>query len=69
MVFKIDFEKDYNCVDWDFLWFVLIKMGFGEKWIRWVKRCVRCARISVLVNKSLGSEFKKERSLKQGYPL
>lgn len=29
-VFKIDLEKAYGCVDWDFLFFVLYKMGFGS---------------------------------------
>lgn len=31
MVLKIEFEKVYDYVDWDFLWFVLSKMGFGER--------------------------------------
>lgn len=31
MVFKIDFEKSSDNVDWDFLWFVMSKMGFGDR--------------------------------------
>lgn len=27
IVFKNDFEKAYDNVDWNFLWFVLYKMG------------------------------------------
>lgn len=32
VVFKIDFEKTFDCVDWD-RWFILYKMGFRKKWI------------------------------------
>lgn len=40
MVFKINLKKAYNCVDCDLLWFVMYKMGFGERWVRWIKRCL-----------------------------
>lgn len=39
VVFKIDLEKSYDCMDWEFLWFVLTKIGVGD---RWIKRCVMC---------------------------
>lgn len=29
IVLKIDFEKTYDCVDWEFLWFVMDRMGFS----------------------------------------
>lgn len=46
--------------------FILKKIGFRE---RWVKRCVMCARFSVLVNGSAGSKFFMERGLRQGCHL
>lgn len=66
LVFKIDLEKTYICVDWDFLWFFLGKMGYGEMWIRWIKRSMMCACISMLVNRSVGRELMMERELSQG---
>lgn len=36
MIFKIDFEIAYDCVDWDFLDKVMEKKGFGYKWRMWV---------------------------------
>ena len=33
MVFKIDFEKVYDRVDWGFLDHVLEMKGFSTKWI------------------------------------
>ena len=29
---KIDFEKDYDLVEWDFVDFVLEKKAFGVRW-------------------------------------
>lgn len=31
LLFKIDFTKAYNCVDWKFLVKILLAMGFGDK--------------------------------------
>ncbi|RVW30523.1 putative ribonuclease H protein [Vitis vinifera] len=37
---KLDIEKAYDHVDWDFLLAVMEKMGFGERWCRWIKWCL-----------------------------
>lgn len=44
-------------------------MGFGERWIGWINRCVRCAWVSNLVNGFTGGEFTIEKRLRQGCPL
>nr|GFA09992.1 cysteine-rich receptor-like protein kinase [Tanacetum cinerariifolium] len=36
-IFKIDFEKAYDSVRWDYLEDVLKKFGFGEKWCKWIR--------------------------------
>ena len=33
---KLDIEKAYDHVNWKFLMAMLRKMGFGEKWIKWI---------------------------------
>ena len=45
LVFKVDFEKAYDTVDWGFLLDGLENMGFGEKWRKWIKTCLRSSRI------------------------
>ncbi|RVW28979.1 LINE-1 reverse transcriptase-like [Vitis vinifera] len=49
---KLDIEKAYDHVEWSFLFSVMRKMGFGEKWIRWMKWCISTVSFSVLVNGS-----------------
>jgi len=33
---KVDFEKAYDLVRWDFLYDILHKMGFHHRWIMWI---------------------------------
>lgn len=38
LICKLNLEKDYYHVSWDFLNYILVKMGFGAKWsdVGWV---------------------------------
>ena len=68
MIFKVDFEKAYDSVRWDYLDDVLKKFGFRDKWRGWIQSCLN-SRGSVIVNGSPTSEFQFHRGLKQGDPL
>lgn len=37
VVCQIDMEKAYNHVNWEFLLWVLLQMGFGKKWCFWIR--------------------------------
>ncbi|XP_068486340.1 uncharacterized protein [Phaseolus vulgaris] len=67
--FKVDFEKAYDSVRWNFLFDMLHRLGFHEKWILWVKGCLVSSSVSVLVNGSPIEEFKPSRGLRQGDPM
>ncbi|GKC03765.1 RNA-directed DNA polymerase, eukaryota [Tanacetum coccineum] len=69
MIFKVDFEKAFDSVRWDFLDDVLKKFGFGSRWCDWIQSCLKYSRGSVLVNGSPTSEFQFFKGLKQGDPL
>ncbi|GJV02167.1 RNA-directed DNA polymerase, eukaryota, reverse transcriptase zinc-binding domain protein [Tanacetum coccineum] len=69
LIFKVDFEKAYDSVRWDFLDDVLKKFGFGNKWCDWIQKCLRSSRGSILINGSPTKEFSFFKGLKQGDPL
>ncbi|XP_071727256.1 uncharacterized protein [Rutidosis leptorrhynchoides] len=69
LFFKVDFEKAYDSVNWDYLFCMLTTLGFGSKWVSWIKGCLVSARTSVLVNGNPTREFSINRGLRQGDPL
>ncbi|XP_071729111.1 uncharacterized protein [Rutidosis leptorrhynchoides] len=34
IIFKVDFKKAFDCLNWEFLIEVITCMGFGDKWLR-----------------------------------
>ncbi|XP_071720759.1 uncharacterized protein [Rutidosis leptorrhynchoides] len=69
LLFKVDFEKANDSVNWDYLIFMLKSLGFGNTWCDWIMGCLKSAKTSVLVNGSPTSEFEIKRGLRQGDPL
>nr|GFA27492.1 putative RNA-directed DNA polymerase, eukaryota, reverse transcriptase zinc-binding domain protein [Tanacetum cinerariifolium] len=66
MILKVDFEKAYDSVRWDFIDDILRRFGFGEKWCKWIQSCLYSSSGSVLVNGSPTKEFQFHKGLKQG---
>ncbi|KAL9661606.1 hypothetical protein QQ045_026430 [Rhodiola kirilowii] len=62
-------SKAYDRVEWGFLEKVMRRMGFVDKWIDRVMRCVRTVYYVVKVNDQFTEEFKPSRGLRQGDPL
>ncbi|CAJ2644561.1 unnamed protein product [Trifolium pratense] len=69
LALKIDISKAYDKVDWGFLRGMLVKMGFGEKWIQWMMMCVSSVNYSVLMNFDKVGPITPGRGLRQGDPL
>ena len=67
--FKVDFKKAYDLIRWSFLFDMLHRLGFHDKWISCVKGCLVSSSVSVLVNRSPTEEFKLSRGLRQGDPV
>nr|GEU33492.1 RNA-directed DNA polymerase, eukaryota [Tanacetum cinerariifolium] len=68
-IFKVDFEKAYDSVCWNYLDGILKKISFGDRWCGWIQSCLRSSRGLVIVNGSPTREFQFHRGLKQGDPL
>ena len=69
MAIKLDMEKAYDRVSWNFLELVMKRMGFAGKWINMVMRCITTVEYSIECNGDVLRSFKPTRGLRQGDPL
>ncbi|XP_038995739.1 uncharacterized protein LOC120120058 [Hibiscus syriacus] len=69
VVFKVDFKRAYDSVDWRILVKIMSKMGFGDRWSSWMYKCISTASISVLVNGTPTERIYTTRGLRQGCSL
>jgi hypothetical protein len=69
IILKLDFEKAYDKVNWDFLQQVLRMKGIPNLWCQWMERVVSKGSLCVQVNEGLGHFFQTKKGLRQGDPL
>lgn len=71
MIWKIDLEKAYDRISWDFLRNVLTELGLPTLWCNLIMSCVESSSFSVLWNGDKMQPFKPSRGIRQasgGYP-
>ena len=69
VIIKLDIEKAYDHVNWNALFHLMNRMGFGARWSRWIKACISIVKFSVLVSGSPKGFFGCSHGLRQGDPL
>lgn len=69
IICKVDLEKAYYRVNWDFLDYVLRKKGFVAKWKMWISGCISFVHYAILINGTSRGFFEANRGLQQGDPL
>ena len=69
LICKLDIEKPYDSINWNFLMKVMHKMGFGARWMEWIWWCISIANFSILVNGVPAGYFSNSSGLRQGDPL
>ncbi|CAL1391746.1 unnamed protein product [Linum trigynum] len=69
LVFKIDLEKAYDRLRWDFLRDTLKEVGLPSSWINCIMYCVEQNRMRILWNGELSEPFSPSRGVRQGDPL
>lgn len=69
MAIKIDLEKAYDRVNWDFVKESLILANFPANFIDRIMNCVCSPVMRLLWNGSLTEEFNPSRGLRQGDPI
>jgi Reverse transcriptase (RNA-dependent DNA polymerase) len=69
VLFKVDFEKAFDMVSWNFMINALIEKGFPAKWLSSLLVLLNTATSAIKINSDLTPFFKHERGLRQGNPL
>ncbi|CAN1315043.1 Transposon TX1 uncharacterized 149 kDa protein [Linum perenne] len=69
MALKVDMEKAYDRVEWDFLFPLLHALGFDPAWISLVHECLVSTTMKVILNGTPHGFFAPTRGLRQGDPL
>ncbi|CAL1356487.1 unnamed protein product [Linum trigynum] len=69
MALKLDMEKAYDRVEWPLLFELLKGLGFGDKWLKWLRSCVTTVSFYIVLNGSIHGYFHPQRGLRQGDPL
>ncbi|GJY40955.1 hypothetical protein Tco_0428225 [Tanacetum coccineum] len=67
--FKVDIQKAYDTVNWQFLGFILKCFGFHHTMIKWIMACVKSPSFFICINGDIHGFFKGKRGLRQVDPL
>lgn len=68
-LFKIDFDKAFDSHNWNSLYSLMLKIGFGNRWRLCIRGCHASARDFVLINRSPFQEFFITKGVRHGDPL
>lgn len=66
---KIDISKAYDRVEWEYVKKVMCRMGFHDRWVKWMTMCMESGNYQVLVNEERVGPVVPKRGLRQGDPL
>ena len=69
MSLKLDMSKAYDRVEWNFLEAIMRRLGFANRWIDLLMKCVRTVAYSVLIHGRPYGKIIPTRGIQQGDPL
>lgn len=50
LICKLDIEKAYDHLNWEFILNVMKRMSIGVTWMEWIKWCIFTTSFSILIN-------------------
>lgn len=62
-------SKEYERVKWEFVEKVMRELGFHDKWVRWILKCITTVTYSILISGEAHRTITPTRRLWQGDPL
>lgn len=66
---KIDMNKAYDRIQWNFIHKILQGMNFPINWITWIMECITTVMYQILVNGEPSNPITPKCGLRQGDPL
>jgi hypothetical protein len=69
MAIKIDLEKAYDRLEWNFIRLTLKYFNLPQWWIDLIMSCISSSHLSILVNGEKTDSFAPSRGIRQGDPL
>ena len=69
MAIKVDLEKAYDRLDWEFLEDTLLDIRLSRRFTSLIMACVTTCSMQILWNGSPTEKFKTTRGIRQGDPL
>jgi hypothetical protein len=69
LLLKLDFEKAYDRVNWDFLREFLLQKGFSSMMVHRLLQFVSGGQTAININGEIGPFFQNARGFQQGDPL
>lgn len=68
-MWKIDLEKAYDSLSWEFISRVLKETSIDERWVNLIIECVKVEKMQLVWNGELNRSFSPGQGIRQGDPL
>ena len=69
MAIKIDLEKAYDRLSWDFIRDTIMEVGLNQTWTRNLMHCIESSRMSILWDGTKLDWFTPKIGIRQGDPI
>jgi Reverse transcriptase (RNA-dependent DNA polymerase) len=69
LLVKLDFEKTFDRLNWEYLLESFEHRGFHAQWIIWIRHILKGGGVCINLNSSLTEYFECTRGVRQGDPL
>ena len=66
---RIDMDKAYDRISWNFIKMVLECISFSQHWIKMILECISTVSYQIIVNWALTEMIKLVKGLRQGDPI